>query len=369
MLARILLVINRSAGTHYSSHAVARLSSAASSFLDKDVELQVTVVRDHQEVAASTTAFLATSNEPAAVIVGGGGGTLRAVVETICRGSRAGHLPGRDQVRIAALRMGSGNALARAFGVPHEPYAALKGIMANLREDRTSPCCIIRCEIGKNGHAGDCRPPPVVRYAATLGGFGQLGRIPRDLGRWHRRLPALHRTATRLLGIERWTHVEYGLALAVRLVLCALQPDRAEIVRVSFPGGSETVQLLAGVLMNFPLKAIPVDPCTRAGAPSLSLCLIPTNRRLTALSLLLRPSLRAQRVRKIAIGSSDRVQIRLIDRDAVDFFLDEDPATVRGQVTIEVAGVLQFVPGSDYHWPEQEGDAHDVSCLRAGHRR
>lgn len=355
MVERILLVINRSAGTSHGDDMVDRLRAAAFDGLCDDADLQVEVVGDHSEVTACTTAFLAASHTPAVVIAGGGGGTLRAVIEAICKGSAPGRLPGRERVRVASLRMGSGNVLARKFGIPCDPHTALKGIVANLCANKTAPCCIMRIETGGcNGtQSSASQPEPDVRFAATLGGFGQFGRVPGDLARWHHRLPTLYRIAARILGIERLTDFEYNLVLLARFAWCTLRPGAAEIVQITFADHTQSMRLLAGVLMNFPLKALPIDPGIRVEDEALSLILLPLSRRITPLGLLLRPRNLAKQAKQITIGPSDRLEIRLVDRKYVNFFLDEDPTIFRDRVIIRVAGSLAFVPGPDYPWPEQ----------------
>jgi hypothetical protein len=51
---------------------------------------------------------------------------------------------------------------------------------------------------------------------------------------------------------------------------------------------------------------------------------------------------------QIRIEGSERVEIRLLDRSAAEFFLDEDPTTFHGWLTLQVAGSLAFVPGPEY---------------------
>ena len=123
---------------------------------------------------------------------------MRAVIEGICGQRDASTpLPGRERVRVGALRMGSGNVLAKQFGVPRDPVAGLRGLLENLKAGRTVPCCVMRCEVWKSsGHSE-------LHHAATLGGLGQFGRIPSDLARWHARLPGLRASTARLFGIER----------------------------------------------------------------------------------------------------------------------------------------------------------------------
>src|SRR5690242_20850313 len=62
-----------------------------------------------------------------------GGGTLRAVVEGACDGSAG--LPCIDRLRIGALRMGSGNVVARQLGMPVDPIAGMRDLRS---EEHTS---------------------------------------------------------------------------------------------------------------------------------------------------------------------------------------------------------------------------------------
>jgi hypothetical protein len=45
------------------------------------------------------------------------------------------------------------------------------------------------------------------------------------------------------------------------------------------------------------------------------------------------------------LGVGDSFTVRLLDRDSVEFFLDEDPEDASGWLRLDVAGVLAFVPG------------------------
>ena len=310
---------------------------------------EVEIIGDHPTARARASEFLAASDAPALILVGGGGGTLRAVIEGLCEGSDAGRLPGRDRVLVGALRMGSGNVLAREFGAPRDPEAGLRGIIENLRAGRSAPCCVTRCEVDTQGEHTE------VHYAATLGGLGQLGRVPGDLARLQRRLPTLHKILARLLGIERLTNVEYALALLIRSASCAvLDGSTAEKVEVCMRDRKEVMRLLAGVVMNFPVKALPVDPGVRAEEEELSLHLIPYTGRLSALLLVFAPRRLLRGALRIRIkGSEERVEVRLVDRDFAEFFLDEDPMVFYGRLTLQVAGSLTFVPGPEYSFPAQ----------------
>jgi Diacylglycerol kinase catalytic domain len=312
--------------------------------------LQVEVVGDHTAARACANEFLAASDAPALILAGGGGGTLRAVIEGICEGSEAGRLPGRERILIGALRMGSGNVVARQFGIPLDTEAGLGGIVENLRAGRTVPCCVMRCEVGTREEG------PEVHYAATLGGFGQLGRVPGDLARWERRLQGAHKVAARFFGIERLTNVKYALALLIRSASTALLGcSTAEKVEVLTRDRREVMRLFAGVAMNFPVKMLPIDPEVRAEEEALSLYLIPYSGRLSTLRLVLAPRPLLRGALKIRIEGQERVEIRLLDRDAAEFFLDEDPMTFYGWLTLQVAGSLAFVPGPEYRFRAGSG--------------
>jgi hypothetical protein len=343
IVERILLIVNRTAGIGHGHALVDRLRTMLAKPFGEQATLRVEVVGDHPAARARANEFLGASRAPALIVVGGGGGTLRAVIEGLCEGSELGGLPGCERVLIGALRLGSGNVVARQFGIPRDPEAGLRGIIENVRVGRTVPCCVMRCETGTRGGLTE------VHYAATLGGFGQLGRVPGDLVRWERRLPAARKVAAKFFGIERLTNVEYALALLIRSASAALLGgSTAEKVEMRMHDRSEVMRLLAGVAMNFPVKAFPFDPGVRAEDEALSLYLIPYSGRFSTLMLVLVPRRLLRGALQIRIEGSERVEIRLLDRSAAEFFLDEDPTTFHGWLTLQVAGSLAFVPGPEY---------------------
>ncbi|HSK83508.1 MAG TPA: hypothetical protein VK902_08920, partial [Rubrobacter sp.] len=105
---------------------------------------------------------------------------------------------------------------------------------------------------------------------------------------------------------------------------------------------------LAGVAMNFPFKAFPIDPGVRAEDEALSVHLVPYSGRLSTLLLVLAPRRLLRGALKIRIEGQDRVEIRLLDRNTAEFFRDVDPMTFHGRLTLQVAGSLAFVPGPEY---------------------
>ena len=347
---RILLIVNRSAGIGHGDPVVGRLRAMLVKLLGEQATLQVEVVTGHPEARTRAKEFLDASDVPGLILVGGGGGTLRAVIEGLCEDSEEGRLPGRERVLIGALRMGSGNVVARQFGIPRDTEAGLRGIIDNLRAGRTVPCCVMRCETGARGGLTE------VHYGATLGGFGQLGRVPGDLVRWEHRLPAVHKVAATFFGLERLTNVEYALALLIRSASAALLGGpTAEKVEVRASDRRRIMRLLAGVAMNFPFEAFPVDPGVRAEDEALSLYLIPYSGRLSTLLLVLAPRRLLRGAINIRIEGRERVEIRLLDSNIAEFFLDEDPMTFHGRLTLQVAGSLAFVPGPGYRFRAGSG--------------
>ena len=349
IVKRVLLIINRSAATGHGNATVDRLRLMLHEALDRKIESQIEVVDGHSQTREQTQAFLAISDAPALVIAGGGSGTLRAVIEGVCAGSEPGHLPGREHVRVAALRMGSGNPVARQFGVPSVPEVALKGIMDNLYKDRTAPCCVIRCEMDNTGSLPD------IHYAATMLGFGQFGRSPGDLARWHYRLPVLRRLTARLIGIERLNNIEYGLSLLIRFAWCALRPGAVEVMEVRTGEHIQSMPLLAGVVMNFPFQPMPFEPGVGVEDAALSLNFISYPGRWASLFLLFSPKHIMRNALQMQITDSNCVEVRLLNRDAVEIFLDEDPVVLHSRMLIRVAGTLAFVPGQDYWRPQGKG--------------
>jgi Diacylglycerol kinase catalytic domain len=320
---RAFLIINRAAGTGQSESVAETLSLLFKQGLDDLSRVEVRFVSDHPAARRCTAEFLSESRAPALIVAGGGGGTLRAVIEGICD---AHGLTGPQGVRVGALRMGSGNLLARQFGVPRDPVRGLEGLLTNLKAGQIVPCCVMRCETSNS--LGESE----VHHAVTLGGLGQFGRIPSDLARWHAQFPFIHKSAARVFGVEKLTNIEYALAFLIRSISCMLFPERAELVEIQFQGQKERLRLLSGVVMNFSIKALPFRPGVTVGDEALVAYVIPLTLR----------------IRRHRIEKNQRLEIRLLDRECVELFLDEDPVTTCKRFSLEVAGSIAFVPGPDY---------------------
>ena len=347
-IGRALLVINRTSGAGQRGVVTEKLTSMFQEARDHLNDVRVEMVDTHMATRACVDRFIRSSEAPTVVVAGGGGGTLRAVVEGICGEDPSKPLPGKERVRVGALRMGSGNVLAKRLGAPRDPVTGLRGLLENLAAGLTAPCCVMRCEIWKGKGLSE------VHHAATLGGLGQFGRIPGDLARWHVRLPRLHRSFAGSLGLERLTNLEYTVALFLRAVSCALSTKSAETIEVHFRNQKTRLQLLSGVAMAFPIKALPFRPSVRPEA--ISIYLVPFKGRLSSLRQLYPRSLIPHTLCH-RLESNEQLEIHLIDRDCIDFFLDEDPLTACCRLSFGVAGSLAFIPGSDYRARTQEGTA------------
>lgn len=308
---RALLIINRAAGVSQDEATIAQLTALFKQALAELREVQVEFVGDHAAARACAARFISTGEASSLIVAGGGGGTLRAVIEGICD-SRA------SAVRVGALRMGSGNVLARQFGVPRDPIAGLEGLLKNLQAGRTAPCCVMRCETWTSSGAAE------VHHAVTLGGLGQFGRIPGDLARWHARLPFVHKLAARSISVEKLTNLEYVFAFLLRTLT-----HRPQKVEIHFQDQQKRLRLLSGVVMNFPIAALPFKPGVTVSDEALAVCLL---------------SLRGRCY--FRIEKDQQLELRFVDQRPVEFFLDEDPVTTCGRLSLAVAGSVAFVPGS-----------------------
>ena len=322
MVERLLLLVNRSSGTGHGPALAVQLSNQLRK-TEPTAEMDVEVVDDHPSARRVARSFVGASQRPAALIVAGGGGTLRAVVEGVC--DDAGRvLPDASRIRLAALRMGSGNVVARRLGVALDALEGIHGIAASLRSGRTTACSVIRCRFGTATGAEQ------VRYAVTMCGVGQFGRTPGDLARWHRRFEEARRALAPLLGIEKLNNVEYMLSAGGRMLAATLHPPLCERVEVTIRGHTERFRLLAGAVMNLPVNGMPFGAGVRMEEAAVGVRLLPWGGRLRAWRL----------------GLGERLDLTLLDRESVEFFLDEDPELAFGRLSLEVAGTLAFVRGS-----------------------
>ena len=339
---KLLLAINTSAGTGHDLSLCSEMAQTLRERLGLGHTVDFDWADGHEAIRERSCEFARQHTSDAVIIAGGGGGTLRAVIEGVGDSVKTGTLPGAEQLRIGALRMGSGNVIARQLGIARNPHEGVEELAAQLLTKTTTNCCVIGCDTGNH-----CSP----LFGATLGGFGLFGRVPKCLEEHHANRPRFHRFSAGLLGIEHLTNVEYGLCLAGLCGNAALRPVRLDLVEVSQGDRSEQFPLLAGALMNFPFGALPFQPEVTVEDAELSLHLVPYRSRLQTLGLVPCGKRNARAANRYRITRDTPVTLRVLNRDRMHFFLDEDPIEAR-EVTLRVAGQLAFVPGKEFN-PKQ----------------
>lgn len=318
MTAAALLIFNRSSGTGHPSELVEQLANAIRSGHRSPVEVENVVVDSHPEARSAAARFAANGARPSLLVAAGGGGTLRAVVEGVMDAFPSAP-PTADVLRLAALRMGSGNVVARSLGIPIEPVEAARQVGQGHARGSSKPCGIIRCRFGTKEGGSD------VRHAVTMCGLGQWGRVPGDIARWRLRHAGGRKRAASVIGLERVNGLEYVMFGAARMLAGTMAASRCELVEID---GGRRMRLLAAVALNVPLPPLP-DPGVTLGDDAAGLIVVPRLGR----------SFR----RRLEPGKT--FELRLLDRESVEFFLDEDPERAYGWLTLEMAGVLAFVPG------------------------
>jgi len=318
--AAALLILNRASGTGHPAQLVAQLGNALRSGHDSSLEVETTVVDTHPEARSAAARFAINAPRPSLLVAAGGGGTLRAVVEGVMDTFPSAP-PRADVLQLAALRMGSGNVVARKLGIPLDPVEAARQVGQGLANASTKPCGVIRCRHGtKDGGTA-------IRHAVTMCGLGQWGRVPGDIARWRQRHAVGRKRAASLVGLERVNGLEYVAFGVARLLAGTVAASRCEMVQID---GGRRMRLLAAVALNLPLPPLP-DPGVALGDD--------------AAGLIVAPRLRRPFRRRLEPGK--RFELRLLDRESVEFFLDEDPEQAYRWLSLEMAGVLPFVPGME----------------------
>jgi hypothetical protein len=315
----VLVLLNRSAGTGHAESLSDYLADALREGYGAPLEVSTKVLDDHPGVRSAAAAFAASSPRPALVIAAGGGGTLRAVVEGVMDAFPQAPPP-PESVQLGGLRMGSGNVVARRLGVPRDPMVAARQIGGELRKGSVRFCSVMRCTHGTHGGG------TAIRHAVTMCGLGEWGRVPGYLVRWRTRHNVARRRAAALLGLERVNLLEYVGFGAARLLAGTVSASHCELVELD---GSRQVRLLAAVALNLPLPPLPNPGVTMSE---------------NAAGLIVVPRMGRPFRRRIEPGAG--FAIRLLDRESVEFFLDEDPERATGWLRLEMAGCMAFVPGS-----------------------
>ena len=331
----ILLAINTAAGTGNTPALGRNLAGILRHRLGCENNIKLVRAEGHDAIRDTARSFSRRHSNDSVIIAGGGGGTLRAVIEGV------GVDKPNQNLRLGALRMGSGNVIARQLGIAKDPVAGVEELAAQLLRKAVANCCVIGCDLNNKDEQA------TTVYGATLGGFGLFGRVPKALENYHSKHPWLHRFTARSVGIERLTNVEYGLCLAGLCSGAAWNPKTLPEIEVQQGGHTESFRILAGALMNFPLGALPFEPGLTLEDPALSLHLIPYRNRLQALGLVPRARALAKEAKIFRVTSERPVTLRVTDGERMPFFIDEDPLEAT-QVTLRMAGSMPFIPGKNF---------------------
>lgn len=315
MSGTALLILNQSAGTGHAGAEADALAAALVKSSSRPVD--VAAVDSHPAARAAAARFAAEAGTGSLVVAAGGGGTLRAVVEGVMDASPV-EPPPADRLRVGALRMGSGNVIARNLHVPSEPLSAARQIGEGWARGEVALCSVLRCAHGAEGGG------TAVRYAITMAGFGAWGRVPGDIARWRERHAGGRRRAASWVGLERVNLFEYLAFGTGRMLAGAMSGRRCELVELD----GRRIRLLAAVVLNLPLPPLP-DPQVRMGDEAAGLTVVP----------------RFGRPFRRRLEPGRGMRLRLLDRESIEFFLDEDPEIAYGWIELEVAGRLAFVPG------------------------
>ena len=318
MTAEALVILNRASGTGHSAQIVEQLANALHSGHGSALGVEAMVIESHPEARAAAAQFARFASRPSLLLAAGGGGTLRAVVEGVMDAFPSTP-PAADVLRLAALRLGSGNVVARTLGIPLDPVEGARQVGLGLAAGITKPCGVMRCRHGTRNGGSE------VRHAVTMCGLGQWGRVPGDIALWRQRHAVGRKRAASVVGLERVNGLEYVAFGAARMLAGTVAASRCELVEID---GGKGMRLLAAVALNLPLPPLP-DPGVAIGDD--------------AAGLIVAPRLRRPFRRRIEPGK--KFDLRLVDRESVEFFLDEDPERAYGWLSLEMAGVLAFVPG------------------------
>ena len=207
----------------------------------------------------------------------------------------------------------------RRLGVPRDPLMAARQIGEELRKGSVRQCSVMRCTHGTPGGG------TAIRHAVTMCGLGQWGRVPGSLSRWRERHNVARRRAAALVGLERVNLLEYVGFGTARLLAGTVSATQCELVELD---GSRQVRLLAAVALNLPLPPLPHPDVTMSE---------------DAAGLIVVPRLGRPFRRRLEPGAE--FAVRLLDRESVEFFLDEDAERATGWLRLGMAGCMGFVPG------------------------
>lgn len=338
-MKRMLAIINKRVGVGYGPSILDDLGRKVTDLFSQNFQVTFQCTGDHHKIEKITHDFLMASTSPTIIFAGGGGGTLSAVINGICTSFAGPNLPDQSRILIGALRMGSGNVLARHFGAPIDPFHGLELFAKALDKNSITPCCIGKYQF-ENSQGSE-----LVRYAATLAGFGFFGRVPGMLSCFHSNHDGLYRLLVRIIGIEKMTSIEYTGSLLIQGIQCLFGIRNPDDVQLIISGEQQEIsfKLLAGAVMNFPINSLPFNVTVAISDEELEVFLLPFKTKGRLMRYLIHPSIMKRDLLKIALTSGCSLKIFKHDQSPVEFFLDEDTFFFQKQLSVSPAGVLNFI--------------------------
>jgi hypothetical protein len=331
-----LFLLNRKSGTGRTQADVDGLEAAFHAHFARLPHRTFAVTEDHPEVTRWTREFLVSAPGPCLLLAGGGGGTTRALIQGLMEEVQWG-AAGLDAVRVGALRLGSGNLVARRFGLPPDPHAGLRLIAEGLRANDVHACHVFGCDF----HYPDGRRS--THYALALGGIGPFARTPDDVARARQSHRRSLRLAARVLPLETINAAQYVAFTARRALRGVLRARHAELIEIRQNGCCEQLRILAGFVVNFDVPELPFRAGSGAGDARLTLCLIPRDARRQMVRTLLGWRGLNRRVRRYEITSAAPLEIAFPENPTTTVALDEDTFTAPNRIRFSVAGTVQFV--------------------------
>ena len=334
-----LFIVNRSSGAGHTRQAAKLLENRFYNQFQPGIpHCLYAVTAGHDQVRQITHEFLETFPGPWLLLSGGGSGTNRAQIQAIMDNIERGSVQ-PDDIYITALRLGSGNIIARHLNLPADPMLALARIADSLPKGNTLPCCLYRCV------CHDSHGQSQTYYGATLAGIGQFSQVPQDVAHWRQRHPQLMTQLLNHIPIETINNWQYTTFSLLRALKCLLRPQRADDVMIEQDGRLTSLRLFAGMLINFDFPPLPFQTGCLINQPRLKLCLIPQTSRRQMLAALAHWHSLDNYILTYTLTPERPIAIHFVSDSQTTLALDEDIFVVPTHIRFKVAPSIHFVTG------------------------
>jgi hypothetical protein len=313
--ASALLLLNRVSGTG----AAPTCTDALCSVLARRLPTAVVEVDDHPTAALAAEAFVR-AHQSALVVAAGGGGTLRAAAEGAWRATGRRTVPA-GRVSLIALRLGSGNVVARALGAGPDPIESLERMASAHHRGWTAAVPLIRCRADGREH-----------LALAMAGFARWGLVPGDILRWRRAAAPLRGRLGRAVGIERLNQIEYRAFFGFRLAEAVANPHCLRPIELTAGGRATHMRPLAAGIVNLPVRGLAGVTAPALTEPRFDLYVLPW------------PGAGRPRLAWRFLPGGAPVHLRTVDGEPAECFLDEDPERGR-DLELDLPGFIHLVCG------------------------